>query len=42
MIVASLAGYGVGRGSVAPQFDAVSVSELAMGPGALSTMEAPA
>lgn len=34
----SLAAYGVGRGSVAPAFNAVSISELAMGPGALSTM----
>lgn len=34
----ALAGYGLGRGAIAPVFDAVSVSELAMGPGALSTM----
>jgi ABC-2 type transport system permease protein len=33
-----LAALGVGRGSVAPLFDAISVSELSMGPGALSTM----
>lgn len=33
-----LSAYGVGRGSEAPTFDAASVSELAMGPGALSTM----
>jgi hypothetical protein len=38
VVSASLAAYGVGRGSVAPQFDAISVSELAMGPGALGTM----
>lgn len=35
---ASLAALGTGRGGVLPVFDAVSVSELAMGPGALSTM----
>lgn len=34
----SMAAWGTGRGSLAPAFDAVSVSELAMGPGALATM----
>lgn len=29
---------GIGRGAVSPLFDAVSVSEMAMAPGALSTM----
>ncbi|MFZ9889005.1 MAG: putative ABC transporter permease subunit [Myxococcota bacterium] len=37
-VSAALAALGTGRGSVIPIFDAVSVSELAMGPGALSTM----
>lgn len=34
----SMAAWGTGRGSLSPVFDAVSVSELAMGPGALATM----
>ncbi len=34
----AMAAWGTGRGSVSPVFDAVSVSELAMGPGALATM----
>jgi hypothetical protein len=38
LVAISLAAYGVGRGSVSPVFDAANVSELAMGPGALSTM----
>lgn len=34
----AMAAWGTGRGCVSPVFDAVSVSELAMGPGALATM----
>jgi len=38
VVASSLSAYAVGRGAVAPLFDAANVSELAMGPGALSTM----
>ena len=34
----SLAAFGLGRGSQHPVYDSVGVTELAMGPGALSTM----
>lgn len=33
-----VAAFGVGRGALKPLFDAASLSELAMGPGAISTM----
>lgn len=33
-----VAAFGVGRGAVTPLFDAASLSELAIGPGAISTM----
>ena len=33
-----LCGYSVGRGAVAPAYDAANPSELALGPGAISTM----
>lgn len=33
-----VAAYGVGKGALKPLFDAASLSELAMGPGAISTM----
>lgn len=38
LISLGVAAFGVGRGAVKPLFDAASLSELAMGPGAISTM----
>jgi ABC-2 type transport system permease protein len=37
-VSAGVAAFAVGRGALKPLFDATSLSELAMGPGALSTM----
>ncbi len=37
-VALGVAAFGVGRGAVNPLFDATSLSELAIGPGALSTM----
>ena len=38
VVSAAIAAYGVGRGAHKPLFDATSLSELAVAPGALSTM----
>jgi hypothetical protein len=38
IVALALAAFGVGRGAIAPLFDATTVSELAMAPGAVSTM----
>jgi hypothetical protein len=38
LLSSGIAAYGVGRGALKPLFDAASVSELAVGPHALTTM----
>ena len=37
-IASGVCAFGVGRGAMKPLFDAASLSELAVGPGAISTM----